>query len=120
MPSARGCFLAGGFRRTVRNILQPERAAVQHLKAILPEENRAVLAGRLAIVASDPNGSLDQARLGYYVRFQPGFDFVKGGKLPGLYGGTVTAGRHIPDGNPPTRPHTIFARTGATPADKVF
>jgi hypothetical protein len=45
-----------------------------------------------------PNGSLDQARLRYYVRFQPGFDFVKGGKLPGLYGGTVTAGRHIPDG----------------------
>jgi hypothetical protein len=26
------------------------------------------------------------------------FDFVKDGKLPGLYGGTVTAGRHIPDG----------------------
>jgi hypothetical protein len=45
-----------------------------------------------------PSGSLDQARLRYYVRFQPGFDFVKGGKLPGLYGGTVTAGRHIPDG----------------------
>ena len=45
-----------------------------------------------------PNGSVDQARLRYYVRFQPGFDFVKGGKLPGLYGGTVTSGGHIPNG----------------------
>jgi hypothetical protein len=32
------------------------------------------------------------------VRFQPDFDFVKGGKLPGLYGGTVTGGQEIPDG----------------------
>jgi hypothetical protein len=44
------------------------------------------------------SGSYDQARLRYYVRFQPGFDFVKGGKLPGLYGGTITAGRKIPNG----------------------
>jgi polysaccharide lyase-like protein len=45
-----------------------------------------------------PHDSQDQARLRYYVRFQPGFDFVKGGKLPGLYGGTVTSGRKIPNG----------------------
>lgn len=47
---------------------------------------------------TDPSGPLEEAWLSYDVRFQPGFDFVKGGKLPGLYGGTVTSGQHIPDG----------------------
>lgn len=36
--------------------------------------------------------------LRYLVRFPAGFDFVKGGKLPGLYGGSVTSGGHIPNG----------------------
>jgi hypothetical protein len=45
-----------------------------------------------------PGGPVDALELTYQVRFPPGFDFVKGGKLPGLYGGTVTGGRHIPDG----------------------
>jgi hypothetical protein len=43
----------------------------------------------------DPVEALD---LEYQVRFPPDFDFVKGGKLPGLYGGSVTGGRDIPDG----------------------
>jgi hypothetical protein len=43
-------------------------------------------------------GPVDEAYLRYYVRFPADFDFVKGGKLPGLYGGTVTSGRKIPDG----------------------
>ena len=43
-------------------------------------------------------GPADHAFLRYYVRFPKGFDFVKGGKLPGLFGGTVTSGRKIPDG----------------------
>lgn len=37
-------------------------------------------------------------RLSYYLRFSKDFDFVKGGKLPGLFGGTVNDGRKIPDG----------------------
>jgi hypothetical protein len=36
--------------------------------------------------------------LTYQVRFPEGFDFVKGGKLPGLYGGTEHGGGDIPDG----------------------
>lgn len=44
------------------------------------------------------SGPTDQLHLRYYVRFPYDFDFVKGGKLPGLYGGTVTSGRHIPNG----------------------
>lgn len=37
-------------------------------------------------------------RLSYYLRFSKDFNFVKGGKLPGLFGGTVNDGRKIPDG----------------------
>jgi hypothetical protein len=44
------------------------------------------------------SGPADEMHLRYCVRFPEGFDFVKGGKLPGLYGGTVTSGQHIPDG----------------------
>jgi hypothetical protein len=47
---------------------------------------------------ADVNGPVDDAYLRYYLRFESGFDFVKGGKLPGLYGGRVTSGRKIPDG----------------------
>ena len=36
--------------------------------------------------------------LRYYVRFDPDFDFVKGGKLPGLAGGTGNTGGHKPNG----------------------
>lgn len=43
-------------------------------------------------------GPVDEAYLRYYVRFPRGFDFVKGGKLPGLYGGRMNNGRKIPDG----------------------
>lgn len=37
-------------------------------------------------------------RLSYYVRFSEDFDFVKGGKLPGLFGGAANSGGHIPNG----------------------
>lgn len=40
----------------------------------------------------------DMMNLRYYVRFPLGFDFVKGGKLPGLYGGTANTGGKIPNG----------------------
>jgi hypothetical protein len=45
-----------------------------------------------------PDAPRDELYLQYFVRFQPDFDFVRGGKLPGLYGGTVTGGQVIPDG----------------------
>ncbi|HEV7788961.1 MAG TPA: hypothetical protein VGP05_08110 [Pseudonocardia sp.] len=41
----------------------------------------------------------DTLTLRYQVRFQPGFEFVKGGKLPGLFGGTAgSGGEHREDG----------------------
>jgi hypothetical protein len=38
------------------------------------------------------------AILQYRIRFPQGFDFVRGGKLPGLYGGTGNSGGRIPSG----------------------
>lgn len=40
----------------------------------------------------------ESLRLSYYLRFSDNFDFVKGGKLPGLYGGEGGSGGNIPDG----------------------
>jgi len=36
--------------------------------------------------------SENRATLTYYVRFKPGYEWVKGGKLPGLYGGDSPSG----------------------------
>ena len=44
-----------------------------------------------------PEG-VQHATLAYRVRFPENFDFVRGGKLPGLYGGAGNAGGRIPDG----------------------
>jgi hypothetical protein len=41
---------------------------------------------------------VENAVLSYKVFFQDGFDFVKGGKLPGLAGGTGNTGGLIPNG----------------------
>ncbi|MCK9903031.1 hypothetical protein CC117_29520 [Parafrankia colletiae] len=43
-------------------------------------------------------GPRDDLFLSYRVRFQSGFRFARGGKLPGLFGGTHVAGGHTPDG----------------------
>lgn len=40
----------------------------------------------------------ERACLSYRVRFEPGFDFVRGGKLPGLYGGEAPSGGESVDG----------------------
>lgn len=48
-----------------------------------------------ADLGMQPRNSL---RLSYYVRFSPNFDFIKGGKLPGLFGGAINPDKQIPDG----------------------
>ncbi|MBX2863107.1 MAG: hypothetical protein KTR27_06090 [Leptolyngbyaceae cyanobacterium MAG.088] len=42
--------------------------------------------------------SQTRLRLSYYVRFAEGFDFVKGGKLPGVFGGVGASGGQVPNG----------------------
>jgi hypothetical protein len=58
-------------------------------------------------------GSADILYLRYYVRFPAGFSFVKGGKLPGLFGGTVTSGRRIPNGADGFSTRYMWRRDGA-------
>jgi hypothetical protein len=60
-----------------------------------------------------PDGPVDTLALTYQVRFPDGFDFVKGGKLPGLFGGTVTSGRDIPDGTNGFSTRYMWRRDGA-------
>jgi hypothetical protein len=40
----------------------------------------------------------DQVGVRFRVQFQENFQFVKGGKLPGLYAGTANSGGHVPNG----------------------
>jgi len=42
--------------------------------------------------------STNKLCLSYFVRFPSNFDFRRGGKLPGLFGGKVNTGGNIPDG----------------------
>jgi len=45
------------------------------------------------------SGPTDVLHLSYRVRFPAGFQFNKGGKLPGLFGGDHVAGGNVPDGS---------------------
>jgi len=58
------------------------------------------------------DGPIDVLYLRYYVRFPEQFDFVKGGKLPGLFGGTATAGGRIPDGTDGFSTRYMWRRDG--------
>jgi hypothetical protein len=54
----------------------------------------------------------DKLRLSYYVRFSDNFDFVKGGKLPGLYGGIANSGGKIPNGTDGFSTRLMWRRGG--------
>ncbi|MFB2938924.1 polysaccharide lyase [Aerosakkonemataceae cyanobacterium BLCC-F154] len=54
----------------------------------------------------------DALRLSYYVRFSDNFDFVKGGKLPGLFGGNNNTGGKIPDGTDGFSTRYMWRRNG--------
>ena len=65
-----------------------------------PRSNRAdgVKDGGAQFYGTLETGPVDHSFVRYYVRFEPGFDFVKGGKLPGFYGGTQVSGGRTPNG----------------------
>ncbi len=54
----------------------------------------------------------DALKLSYYVRFSDNFEFVKGGKLPGLFGGNFTSGGEIPDGTNGFSTRLMWRRDG--------
>lgn len=54
----------------------------------------------------------DAIVLSYAVRFDPEFDFVRGGKLPGLYGGIPKSGGHIPNGSDGFSTRAVWLENG--------
>jgi hypothetical protein len=54
--------------------------------------------GGMQVYLEVVDGRPDEAYLRYWVRLPEDFEFVKGGKLPGLYGGTEVSGGEEPDG----------------------
>lgn len=50
--------------------------------------------------------------LSYNLRFSKDFNFVKGGKLPGLFGGTFNSGGNIPDGTNGFSTRFMWRRNG--------
>lgn len=58
------------------------------------------------------SGPVDRLFLRYFVRFAPDFDFVKGGKLPGFYGGERISGGRIPDGTDGFSTRFMWRRNG--------
>lgn len=54
--------------------------------------------GGLQVFLPAVDGPQDAAYLRYWVYFPPDFDFVKGGKLPGMWGGSQVSGGEEPDG----------------------
>ncbi|MGC9527902.1 MAG: polysaccharide lyase [Limnospira sp.] len=54
----------------------------------------------------------DALRLSYHLRFSENFDFVKGGKLPGLFGGSEISGGEIPDGTNGFSTRLMWRRDG--------
>ena len=60
--------------------------------SINPENHAAPQGGAGFLYAGPRAASRPHACLSYEVRFPAGFDFVRGGKLPGLYGGGAPSG----------------------------
>ncbi len=56
---------------------------------------------------------VEHALLSYRVRFPSDFDFVRGGKLPGLYGGVGNSGGKIPDGTDGFSFRLMWGKNGA-------
>lgn len=71
-----------------------------------------VAIGGAQFYADLPIPAQEQLTLSYFVRFSEDFDFVKGGKLPGLYGGTGASGGNIPDGTDGFSTRIMWRRDG--------
>jgi hypothetical protein len=65
------------------------------LKVVIPSGFFGPITGAQWRIPVTPT---DECFFSYRVKFEKGFDFVKGGKLPGLAGGTGNSGGNIPNG----------------------
>lgn len=82
-------FLHGVAAGRVAVVEDPERGRV--LRVYYPAGRVGPEGGGAEFRVRLPVGG-DDLRCGYWVRFGEGFDFVRGGKLPGLAGGTAPTG----------------------------
>lgn|GEM_PF-623921 len=57
--------------------------------------------------------TFERLYVSYRVRFRPGFDFVQGGKLPGLVGGAANTGGDRPNGSDGWSGRMMWRREGA-------
>ncbi len=81
----------------VLRVFYPKGSATRTLsrKLGLPEGGAQFLTS----VPVFPKKGAEKATLTYAVRFAKGFDFVKGGKLPGFFGGDSISGKDYPTGD---------------------
>ncbi len=79
-----------------RDCLAGRCLQVHYLKNVVGPEGGLQYLVDFSRFPIDPQEDL---HLRYYVRFDPDFDFMKGGKLPGLAGGTHNTGGHKPNGS---------------------
>jgi hypothetical protein len=88
---------ATGFQEFSNQILRVNLPAGSASPAVSDSKGRPVGGGEFL----DPlkQAPVDRLQLSYKLRFSDNFDFVKGGKLPGLYGGTAPSGGYIPNGS---------------------
>lgn len=66
------------------------------LRVTIPPDSFGPITGAQWKIPITPS---DEYFFSYRVKFEDGFDFVKGGKLPGLAGGTANSGGNIPNGH---------------------
>ncbi|MGY2288732.1 polysaccharide lyase [Pseudomonas sp. SDO528_S397] len=69
--------------------------------------------GGIEFKSALPAPGRDCLVLSYDLKFDTNFDFVKGGKLPGLYGGTGNTGGRIPNGHDGFSTRYIWKENGA-------
>ncbi len=92
--------------QNLRVLSEPQGKYTQFLRTLYPKgsaspavtRQQGTPVGGGQFYASLGISPRDALRLSYAVRFSSNFDFVKGGKLPGLFGGTATSGGAVPDG----------------------
>jgi hypothetical protein len=114
-PSTVDNFFGGGLQRQdfgsfgldrTENVPSDDGRFATALRVRYPADSASQLSaansdtsdGGAQVYLARRGGPVDEAYLRYYVRFPADFDFVRGGKLPGLYGGRTNNGRKIPDG----------------------
>ncbi len=79
------------------------------LKILIPKHKFGPITGAQWSIPIVP---ADEYFFSYRVKFEDGFDFAKGGKLPGLAGGAANSGGHIPNGTDGWSARMMFWESG--------